>query len=441
MRLARVAVLLVGNVVVVAADARSSDPLRYEYAFTDAAVYLPRAWVRGGERFPSGSHVWLVSSRGTQKVAPSLYASADAAVSFDAAHLLIGGKVTARSPWQIFEVSLRTGELRQLTEGIDDRIRPLYLPGGRIVYTRVSATASWVEILSPRGNTCRITFAGRYLTDDVLADGRILIEGLRPGKGCAEARELYTVYPDGTSFESLRCDHGTDRFGARQLHSGDIVFNAGSQPARITPDAAKQVSLPKLPHEATGPIAELAPGVWLLSLLRLPVQRFALDLWMPTEGRIRPAYPTDSQTNAVEPVVIAMHAAPRDIPSALPQQRRATAVVMCLGRDAVLSGAAAVEFFTRREDGSSNFLGDAPVADDGSFYVELPADRPLRMKVRFGGRQLPREQREWFWLRPGERRTCIGCHAPPDHAPENRVPAILERTSQPAILLHGAGSP
>jgi hypothetical protein len=63
------------------------------------------------------------------------------------------------------------------------------------------------------------------------------------------------------------------------------------------------------------------------------------------------------------------------------------------------------------------------MAADGSFHIEVPADRPLRMVSQdSAGRQT---RSEWFWLRPGEVRACFGCHESRETAPPNRVVQAL----------------
>lgn len=62
-------------------------------------------------------------------------------------------------------------------------------------------------------------------------------------------------------------------------------------------------------------------------------------------------------------------------------------------------------------------LGTVPLASDGSFYVEVPADRPLAMQaVDAEGRPVVNEM-SWIYVRPGEQRACVGCHAPVSSAP------------------------
>ena len=64
-------------------------------------------------------------------------------------------------------------------------------------------------------------------------------------------------------------------------------------------------------------------------------------------------------------------------------------------------------------------LGTAPIADDGSFYVEVPADTPFRFAlVDADGKTLVHET-EFNFVRPNERKGCVGCHEPKGDTPPN----------------------
>ena len=57
-------------------------------------------------------------------------------------------------------------------------------------------------------------------------------------------------------------------------------------------------------------------------------------------------------------------------------------------------------------------LGYAPIEPDGSFRVEVPADTPIGVTaVDAKGRAL-QTHTNWIQVRPGETRTCNGCHSP-----------------------------
>ncbi len=62
-------------------------------------------------------------------------------------------------------------------------------------------------------------------------------------------------------------------------------------------------------------------------------------------------------------------------------------------------------------------LGTAPLAADGSFSVEVPADRLLHLQVLDSDRRVVGNQLTWIYPRPGETKSCVGCHEPPHSAP------------------------
>ncbi len=65
-------------------------------------------------------------------------------------------------------------------------------------------------------------------------------------------------------------------------------------------------------------------------------------------------------------------------------------------------------------------LGTLPLAADGSFAVEVPADRLLHLQVLDSNRRVVGNQQVWMHVRPGERKGCIGCHERPDSAAATR---------------------
>src|SRR5690606_2893363 len=82
-------------------------------------------------------------------------------------------------------------------------------------------------------------------------------------------------------------------------------------------------------------------------------------------------------------------------------------------------------------------LGTAPVASDGSFWVRVPADRALAIQaVDADGRSVVNSL-SWLYVRPNETRSCTGCHALRDQAPESRP--VLAMRAPPVDLTGGAG--
>jgi len=385
----------------------------------------------------------LVSGAARKPLVQGFQASADAVVSYDGARVLFAGKRDAASHWQIWETAIEAPAPRQITSGDSDCIRPLYIPDGRVAYTRLSAAGSAVEIIPLAGGQGaskaeRLTYApGWFLTDDVLRDSRILLEYSPAG----QTRELYTVYPDGTGVEAMRCDHGPDRSGARQVSSGDVIFRAGARLARFTPALAAQTDVPQPKGEPAGPIAELSGGRWIVPLRPASGSSFHLELWDAAAGQGRELEAARG-VNAVEPVVVSPRVPPREFPSALVTTRTA-GNLLCLNarqsKTPIAGSPAAVRVYTRGPQGQSIPLGQAGVERDGSFYVQVPADAPIRMEILDGSGGVIRGERTWFWMRASEQRICVGCHAGPERSPENKVPEVLLHSTVPVKMLGDAG--
>ena len=404
------------------------------FLYTAAPRYEAAAWNHGGERFPDGAHLILAASDGPREVVPGFFASADAAVSYDGRRILFAGRPTREDRWQIWQADLAGGAPQRVVTASDACIRPLYLPDGRVAYTRMTQGGSAIEVAPFGGGQADVlTHApGWYLTDDVLHDGRILFEW---------GGELFTVYPDGTGVESLRCDHGPLRSGGRQVSSGDVIFAVAGGLARFRSALAVQEKLQPSALEIAGPVAELAPDRWLVAARPRAGGTYAIHLAGP-QARVSASVESPRGLNAVEPVAVSPRVPPRDFPSGLSPTRK-NGNLLCLdareSKSPIVGKIHSVRFFARDASGQPQLLGETPVAADGSFYVEVPADQPIRMELRDAAGGRLRGEEHWFWMRPSEQRICVGCHAGPERAPENKVPEILNQTLTPVKMLGDQG--
>jgi len=149
---------------------------------------------------------------------------------------------------------------------------------------------------------------------------------------------------------------------------------------------------------------------------------------------------SDERNDLVEPVTIAPRATPNRHPSGLHEWTTANLLALDarVSRDGALEKTPArVRVEAQGEDGGAVEMGVAPIEADGSFFVKTPGDRPIRFTLLDGSGAVVRAERGWFWARGGEQRICVGCHAGPERAPENRVPQVLLRTTTPEDLTGG----
>jgi len=77
-------------------------------------------------------------------------------------------------------------------------------------------------------------------------------------------------------------------------------------------------------------------------------------------------------------------------------------------------------------------LGYAPVEPDGSFKLQVPADTPLGLAILDAKGRAIQTHLNWIQVRPGERRTCDGCHSPRRGASLNSGAIV---NSLPAALM------
>ncbi|MGB8030256.1 MAG: hypothetical protein WCF30_11385 [Terracidiphilus sp.] len=419
-----------------------------DFIVTAAPVYKSLAELSGQERFPKGAQLLLVHAGKTEPLVNGFAASADANVSFDGQTVLFAGKRSAGDPWQVWELTLKDRSVRKVTATATDAERPFYLPGGRMVWAQRTAAGFQLQsgedghpapkFLNPTAGpgTLPLTYAGtNAFPAGVLHDGRILFEAGYPlGKGSTP--EMFLVYADGSGVESVRCDHGRARWGGTQLASGDVVFTHGTALARFTSAMAREVLVPAPRGEFAGAIAETAQGAWLVSARRASDARFEIKIWDPGAPEMSTVLAASGE-NLVEPVLVAPRTRPNRHPSGLHPWDYANLLALDarVSRDGDLKGKpVTVRLEAEDAAGRAIAMGTAPVEADGSFFVKVPADRPIRFELLdFRGAVLRREQ-GWFWARGGEQRICVGCHAGPERASENRVPDVLMRTTEPVDL-------
>jgi hypothetical protein len=409
----------------------------FSYIYNQTPCFDHDAVENHRDRFPDGSSLWLMANGVNRELAPGFAASADAAVSFDGLRVLFSAKQKPADPWQIWEVALSGGAPRRITTFPEDTITPFYVSSQRIVYARRTATGFQLEAaLIEGGDSNRLTYGpGDHFPTAVLRDGRVLFDAPHPGAGAG--RDVYAVYVDGSGVEAYRCDHGRDRHSAVEVSSGDIVFQSLGRLARFTSARAVQMELPSVQGEFAGRIAELSPGDWLVSYRPERGQPFGIYRWRPGQGAPVGMF-IKNKLQAVEPVLVRPHEIPKRHPSALGDREGAN--LLCLNaytsRLRIPGGAvASVRVWALDDAGAGVAIGEAPVEQDGSFFVTVPSERAIRFELLDSGQKTVGAEKGWFWARRGEQRVCVGCHAGPERAPDNAVPATLLRSNEPARLI------
>jgi hypothetical protein len=145
----------------------------------------------------------------------------------------------------------------------------------------------------------------------------------------------------------------------------------------------------------------------------------------------------EQSANVIQPTLVAERTTPKRHPSGLHDWPNAN--LLCLNAYTSKYKLAAgsihsIRLYTRDSAGATKLLGTAPVEPDGSFFVQIPTEQPLQIELLDGSGKTLKRQAGWFWMRRGEQRACVGCHAGPETAPENAVPMVLLKSTTPADM-------
>ena len=142
---------------------------------------------------------------------------------------------------------------------------------------------------------------------------------------------------------------------------------------------------------------------------------------------------SDENWNAIEP----QHFGTRNIPRVLPttvDQNVKSGKMICMN-----SGITDLEKdkgnlpSTIQVFGLDRMIGSVDVEQDGSFYIELAPDTPVRfLALDKEGNEIL-DPSSWLWVRPNESRGCVGCHEDRELSPDNRVPLAI--THEPVSLI------
>jgi len=420
------------------------------------------------QRFPQGSAIVRLPASAAQRVLVHLsdgfFAAADPQVSFDGARILFSGQKRQGDRWQLWEMNLDGSNKRQVTHCTEHCLRGAYLPAEEIAVTvqetKGTHPLSYLAVVNNDGTGFhRITFGNApFQLETVLRDGRIVASASWPLVGAQQqgaARILYTLRPDGTALESFRCEHSdkATQADAEELDDGSLVFVRGSAaearvsgelmlirqgapgatplgPRQIAFESPRQIFAKELLVARQAAAASSSPA--LFEIYRLNLQTGALG------ARVY----ADSHLSSIQPTPVIARTVPKRYWDTLnPQSSTGNFISLnsYLSADAprgrISQQIAKVRVFTLdSNDGHERNLGDAPVESDGSFFVQVPANWPVRFVLLDAKGQTIREEHGWIWARPGEERGCTGCHGDKALAPENHWPETLRRFDTPTRL-------
>lgn len=388
---------------------------------------------------------------GSLKVLTSDYYSARSPeISYDGNYLLFAAQQKQNDLWQIWEMDLNDLKSRQVTTSKENCTDPAYLPLGRIVFSKYSANDtlraghSLYTCNTDGSNIKRITFNPHtYLASKVLSDGRVLTIGRQvfPEQGVP----MYMVLrPDGTKSELFyKGDEGSNlNSPALEANNGKIVF---IETYKNNPEAGNLISINynrplhsrvNLSSEIKGDFHYVFPqhsGRLLVSYRKSESDRYALYEFDPEKKALGKLIYSNNDFDVTELVVTGKHERPKKLPSEVDMGVK-TGLLLCQDINVLdMKPSATFSKSSRiRIMGIDSTLGSVDVAEDGSFYLKVMADKPFQIQTIDKDGNVSRSSCGWIWLRPNERRGCVGCHEDPEIVPANRVPLSVKKS--PVII-------
>lgn len=441
-----------------------------------------------------GAQLVVVSPDGSARSLSKGFESAcDPDVSFDGQRVLFSGRRESGARWRIWEIGLDGGGLRAVSpENLDAR-QPIHvstlftLDSPKPWYTMVFV--GWDAALNEAGRPGVFSLYNLKLDGDELRrltfnpnanvdpfqmwDGRILYAAERWPKqpGAVGSRvEIHAVHIEGADMELYGGERG--RRIQRTPCATDnalIVFVESDAPSA---DGSGQLACveERRPHvtyrELTGDPAFVYREPAPLSGGRILVSRrpattpgtWGMGVVSTTSGAWEPVFDTTDH-HEVQAVVVAPRKSP-DGHSTVVETRFDTGVfygLNCYDADQRMaphirtSKIQRIRFIegvpaavaSSKDMASPDHLsvhrrlvGEAPVEPDGSFNVEVPADIPLLLQT-LDDRGMALATCGWIWVKPREKRGCIGCHEDPERIPENDYVLALRRPSNRLVLPAG----
>jgi hypothetical protein len=392
-----------------------------------------------------GEIIELLTSDFVSAQSPSL--------SFDGKNMLFAGQKNENEPWQIWEMELANQKYKQLTFSDENCTDPVYLPNGYFIYSKLASNDSlkaghslYSSNLNSEENK-RITFnPSTYFASNVLKDGKLITVSsqIYPDKN---EPMYFSILPDGTKAEIFyKGNPGSHLISkVREGLGGQILFIESpkgntkggkliaidyNRPLHTRKDLASSISgnFISVCTDKTGNI--------LVGYRKTVGEKYGLYQFNMNDKKPGKAIYTSKEFNIIDAIVCETRTRPKKLPSAV-KENAETGQLLCQDINVIdAQFSDSVKATMIEVIGLDSTLAIVPVEADGSFYLKIQADMPFKIKTLDVEGNIVHGSSDWMWLRPNERRGCVGCHADPELAPENRLSLAVRKSpvTIPALI-------
>ena len=385
---------------------------------------------------------------GSENVLTSdFYSACSPDISYDGSRILFTAQQNENDSWQVWEMNLKTGKSTQKTDFIESCFGPAYLPGDRMVFSKQLAdvgtgSAMALYTMNLDGTKIKqISFQPHLdYTSTILRDGRILMltKQIFPSQG--EMMYL-AMRPNGTKAELFYKGDNKSKLN-HQVHEteeGQVFFTerADGDDSKIDIISVHQNRplFSKINHtaELAGSFYSVFPesdGRIIVSYRASNEEAIGLYYFSPGDKSLLKLYNPPGY-HLLESRKVEAYQRPRNLPDEV-DPKITTGQLLCQdinvispqadSLNQVIAHASKVEVL-----GIDESMGIVSVEEDGSFYLKIIADTPFRLQTLDDSNSVVQGPSGWIWVRPFERRGCVGCHEDPELTPENLVPLSVKK--------------
>lgn len=358
------------------------------------------------------------------------------AVSYDAKKLLFAAIEKEGEPWQIYEMNFEDLKSRKIFSSDRNCIDPAYLPTGRIAFSKETEIGKGIAgypvytCASDGSDIRQITYhPHNNFSSTILKDGRILTisNAIYPENG----EPMYLILrPDGTKAELFY--KGTTKAAplsrALETEDGKFMFIESDNDINGGNLVSIRYNRPLHSHENISEglegrfksVAVTETGKYLVAWQPSEKEKYGLYEFNYESKELKEVY-RNNEFNVVDITTISVRELPKKLPSEVDTGVK-TGLLLCQDinfRD-MNTGILQPSATMIRVVGIDSTLGTVPVEKDGSFFLKVKSDTPFQMQGIDANGNVISGTCDWIYLRPNERRGCVGCHEDNEMVPGNR---------------------
>jgi len=379
-------------------------------------------------------------------------------VSCDGTRMLFAAQKLAGDNWQIWEMNLGNKKSYKVISVQNDCKDLTYLPVDRVAFIMqlkndsLMAEQAIFTCNLDGSDLRRITFnPGYYRFLTIMRDGRLLVAG---GQSYPERGKeiLIAMRPDGTKPEMFFSPEDGESIISKPCESSDGTIFFSRSSANIGSGTLTTISYNRPLHSRKDiPDAEsgsydyvTAPRTGAVLVSVRDNKDGASNLFefdMITLKTAKKLF-SDNDNNILEIAKVEASERPKKLPSEVDMEVK-TGLMLC--QNVNLTGLNSPEnienslMATKIEIlGINKSLGLVDVEKDGSFYIKIIADTPFRIRSLDEAGKTVNGPGTWLYIRPNERRGCVGCHEDQEIVPSNRMAmAVLKQAVGVPVIAKG----